>query len=286
MDRPERSAPYTPESRPAHVLTAAHHWQSAVDESLHTEGTHHITLKSILYHSLSNRNFVLLMVAFGLGYGAVNAFTTLINQILLPIGYSDDEIGYIGAAMGLGIIGSLVVGAIMDATKRFVLILKVCGVTAAVFLGVFVVVLYATSKTPAVLAALVLGAFAFASVPLVPLCIEVGVETLYPLPESVPTSFLWLSGNLLGLIQVVSANAMQVGCHANPVKPGQDCHPTSMFHAMLFLSLGYLVAVLSLLCFNGKMRRMMFEQRAQQQHIVPDHDNTDLLTPLPGRDME
>jgi MFS transporter, FLVCR family, MFS-domain-containing protein 7 len=71
--------------------------------------------------------FVLLLLSFGFGLGLFNALTTLLQQILCVRGYSDNDVGIFGGIMILsGIIGSLVAGIIVDKTKRFEEVAKIC----------------------------------------------------------------------------------------------------------------------------------------------------------------
>ena len=71
--------------------------------------------------------FILLLVSFGLGLGLFNALTTLLQQVLCVHGYSDDDVGIFGGIMILsGIIGSLIAGIIVDKTKKFEEVAKIC----------------------------------------------------------------------------------------------------------------------------------------------------------------
>lgn len=55
---------------------------------------------------IKDRNYMLLLISFSLSIGLFNAIVTLLNQILLPWGYSNDDAGNFGAILiVLGLIG-------------------------------------------------------------------------------------------------------------------------------------------------------------------------------------
>jgi hypothetical protein len=55
----------------------------------------------------SNRNYIVLFIAFSIGVGFFNSLLTLLNQIIAPHGYSNDDAGTFGAVfIGLGLVGA------------------------------------------------------------------------------------------------------------------------------------------------------------------------------------
>lgn len=187
-----------------------------------------VVLRRTLAAAFSNTQFLLLMAAFGSGYGALNAITTVINQILQPLGYSDDDIGNIGAALGLGVLGSFVFGALTDYTKRFKPVVRACAVVAGAGYALFAALLYTPlgggvvghAHHPWLLFA-ALGVVGFFGVPLVPLILELGVETLFPAGagEAVVSVFLWAAANVFGLAATLISTTMQQ-CGSPPVGGG------------------------------------------------------------------
>jgi FLVCR family MFS transporter 7 len=76
---------------------------------------------------LKSMYFILLILSFGLGLGLFNALTTLLQQVLCVRGYTDDDVGIFGGIMIFsGIVGSLIAGIIVDKTKRFEEVAKIC----------------------------------------------------------------------------------------------------------------------------------------------------------------
>ena len=263
-----RSRPPTPPSASAERAIDE---RDAGAESAESEAPLRVLRRS-LGSALSNRQFLLLLVAFGAGYGALNAVTTIINQILQPLAYTDDEIGNIGAALGLGVLGSFAFGAVADVTKRFKSVVRACAVVAGGGFVWFVFLLYGgVGGTPAaaplphhpwVLFA-ALGTVGFFGVPLVPLILELGVETLFPAPEAVVGALLWLSANLLGMCAtLVSTSLQQCGTPTGAAGSGDCSNPLSMFHAIIFLSTMLAISILATLGFTGRLHRLEYETKS------------------------
>ena len=212
--------------------------------------------------ALKDKQFLLLMVVFGCGYGSLNALTTLINNILEPVGYSDDDIGTIGAALGFGVLGSFVLGGIADATGRFTLILKSCAVVTAAAFVWFVLEIYCdVSNRSTTVLFVALGLVGAAGVPLVPIVLELGVETLFgniANPQTIAGSLLWLSGNAVGIVAVLVSTAM-ADCGKKDANVCQNA--TSMRSSSYFLAGLMLVAATAACCFHGELRRKQHEMQ-------------------------
>jgi len=59
---------------------------------------------SILF---GNRNYIVLFIAFSIGVGFFNSLLTLLNQIVAPHGYSNDDAGTFGAVfVAFGLVGA------------------------------------------------------------------------------------------------------------------------------------------------------------------------------------
>ena len=68
----------------------------------------------------SNKNFLLLNLAYGLPYGAYISVGTLCSNIFTPFGYTASDIAFIVLAlMVTGTIGGIIIGAVMDRTQNF-----------------------------------------------------------------------------------------------------------------------------------------------------------------------
>jgi FLVCR family MFS transporter 7 len=70
-----------------------------------------VALRADLNKLFSDKNYVVLFVAFSVGLGVFNTLMTLINQLVAPHGYSNDDAGTFGAVLIVtGLIGAGVVG--------------------------------------------------------------------------------------------------------------------------------------------------------------------------------
>eukprot|EP01035_Chromulina_nebulosa_P036716 gene36716-49496_t len=68
----------------------------------------------------NNRNYIVLFIAFSIGVGFFNSLLTLLNQIVAPHGYSNDDAGTFGAVfIALGLVGAGIVGYLMKQTKAY-----------------------------------------------------------------------------------------------------------------------------------------------------------------------
>ncbi|CAH8638005.1 unnamed protein product [Dicrocoelium dendriticum] len=93
-----------------------------------------MSFKEQLKNSLTNVNYVLLVISYGIDTGVYYALGTLLNVILQAYFVADAHIGWIGFTMVVsGILGSVVVGIILDKTKKFRhakdIIIMCCGVS-------------------------------------------------------------------------------------------------------------------------------------------------------------
>jgi MFS family permease len=79
-----------------------------------------------LFACFKELHFVILLVGYGLGFGAIQSLMTLINQISIPEGYDTDQAGLFGVALVVAsIFGALIAGGILDKTRRYVMVLRI-----------------------------------------------------------------------------------------------------------------------------------------------------------------
>jgi len=279
-----RSRPPTPPSASAEKavekeeLVRAGRWNGGTGNTVSSPIA---VLQGTLGAALGNSHFVLLLLAFGCGYGSLNALTTVINQVLQPLGYSDDDVGNIGAALGTGVVGSFVFGAVADYTKRFKSVVKFCVVVAGGGFVWFALLLYGGVDTTSDSAAIAhhpwalfaaLGIVGFFGVPLVPLLLELGVETLFPAPEAVVGALLWVAANAFGMCAtLISTSLQQCGSGSGSAaaappeqSPGDCSNPLSMLHAIIFLGSMLAVSVAAAIAFRGEMKRMEYEAKQKE----------------------
>lgn len=155
----------------------------------------------------NSRDFWLIWVMFSIYLGLFNALTTLLNQIMLPRGYTSDDAGLTGALLIIvGLVCSAIVSPIIDRTHSYFLALKICiPVNAACFLAFIWVPDGGKVAGPWVVGA-ILGAASFC---LLPLALELSVEFTHPVAPEWTSSLLWCGGQLVGGIMILAMDAMK-----------------------------------------------------------------------------
>lgn len=74
----------------------------------------------------SDGHYRVLFVAFSLGIGFFFTVLTLLNQLIQPLGYTNDDAGTFGSVFIVcGLVGAAVAGYAMERTKAYRMILKV-----------------------------------------------------------------------------------------------------------------------------------------------------------------
>lgn len=69
---------------------------------------------------IKNRHFVVLLLTFGIGLGLFNAITTLTEELIAPLCYTDDDASlFTGLLLGCGLISAGVVGVYLDKSHNY-----------------------------------------------------------------------------------------------------------------------------------------------------------------------
>ncbi|XP_076329016.1 solute carrier family 49 member A3-like isoform X3 [Tachypleus tridentatus] len=157
----------------------------------------------------SIKAYLLLLVCLGCPIGMFSVLITLMEQILTPQNYGELLIGWCSTIMiGSGLIGSLIIGVIVDRTKEFILLMKLCVGLMCISLCFFVVIVGYPDIGYAV--ALACAAVGFTGFSVYPLGLELGVECSFPsVPETTSTGFILISGQLQGIIYLVMTELLQ-----------------------------------------------------------------------------
>ena len=155
---------------------------------------------------LKSKDFFILTLSFGLSLGLFNGLTTLIEQIFCTRGYSDDDAGYFGGAMIIsGIVGSVISGFILDKTKRFEELAKICFAMSALS-NIFLVTIQLYDNDKSTIYYLLMLSFVltgFFGLPLLPICMEMSIECVYPIPEATSTGLLFIAGQVFGIVMIL-----------------------------------------------------------------------------------
>ncbi|RKP04757.1 major facilitator superfamily domain-containing protein, partial [Thamnocephalis sphaerospora] len=183
--------------------------------------------------ALSMPGFWALVILFGGMVGVFSALTGLLNNIVIPYGYSEDDAGIFGAVTILaGLVGAAIVSVFIDKTaKHKPTVRATLPFTMATFIGLIFAVRSDSFEVIIVLMAMV-GLFCFS---LLPVGLELSVECTYPVPEASSTGLLWMAGQAIALVTQLVMNVLRDDEGADH---GQDplLPPGNMRNALILLA--------------------------------------------------
>ncbi|KAI8140363.1 major facilitator superfamily domain-containing protein [Fennellomyces sp. T-0311] len=208
-----------------------------------------------------NHNFWILFVVHSLNVGISIAFGTIFTQIISPYGYTDAEAGQLNAiAFFAGTLGCSVAGPVLDKTKQHILFLRLIAPMVLVSDVGFIFIIQKDAYA-AILFVMAINQF-FLSF-LVPVVIELGSETSYPVSEATTSSLLWQGAQVFGFLIVLMMDGVR-DPHGDP--------PNNMRKALIIqAALAGVIMILSF-AFRGRMARSeaIAWQKEQQQRFTKD----------------
>uniref|UniRef100_A0A182JVD2 Major facilitator superfamily (MFS) profile domain-containing protein n=1 Tax=Anopheles christyi TaxID=43041 RepID=A0A182JVD2_9DIPT len=157
---------------------------------------------------LKDENYLILVIAYGINVGLFNAFSTLLNQIVLN--YFPDsatDAGRIGLALiVLGLIGSMVFGYLLDTSHKYkATAVWVCRLSA-VTLVIFALALESRSKKLLAVASVFLGFFMTG---FQPIGYEFAAELTFPEPDGPVMGILNISTQVFGIVITLMISGIQ-----------------------------------------------------------------------------
>lgn len=206
-------------------------------------------LVASIKHCFYSPSFYVLFITFGVYVGLFNAFSSLLNQVLYPYGFSEDEAGICGAVLiVVGLVAAAINSPILDRTHAYLLNIKIIvPILALSYLGMIWAPQTRGIVAPCVLSA-VMGATSFT---LLPIALEYLVEVTYPASPEVGSTICWAGGQLLGGLFIVIMNALkdQRSVNLEAVRKagrnqgGGSMPRANMFDALVFQAVIALAAV-------------------------------------------
>ncbi|XP_064415770.1 solute carrier family 49 member A3 isoform X2 [Latimeria chalumnae] len=142
---------------------------------------------------LKNKAYIILLVCFGAGIGIFTCVSTLLEQMMCVLGYSNFFAGVCGALFVIfGIFGAFFLGLFVDRTKMFVEATKItfC-LTALASIGFALVSQMRNQAVALAVACSLFGMFGFS---IYPVCMELSVECVYPVGEATSAGLIFISG--------------------------------------------------------------------------------------------
>ncbi|RDA86636.1 hypothetical protein CP532_5018 [Ophiocordyceps camponoti-leonardi (nom. inval.)] len=156
----------------------------------------------------------LVFIPFAVNVGFFNSFSSLLNQIMIPYGYSNDDAGIGGAILiFVGLVVAAITAPLIDRTKAFVRTLKMLLPIIALCYLVFIWMPETRSLVGPYIILAVLGAASFASLPV---ALEFLTEVSHPLSPEVTSTIAWAAGQLFGAVFVLVSGALAEGPNAKP----------------------------------------------------------------------
>ncbi|PFH57131.1 hypothetical protein XA68_15482 [Ophiocordyceps unilateralis] len=156
----------------------------------------------------------IVFVPFAVNVGFFNSFSSLLNQIMVPYGFTNDEAGIGGAILiFVGLVFAAVSSPLIDRTKAFVLALKILLPLIALCYVIFIWMPETRRLAGPYIVVALLGAASFASLPV---ALEFLTEVSYPLSPEVTSTIAWAGGQLLGAVFILISGALADGPDAHP----------------------------------------------------------------------
>ena len=202
-----------------------------------------------LKHILRSPPFYVLFLTFSTYVGLFNSFSSLLNQIFYPYGYTEDEAGICGAVLiVVGLVTAAITSPILDRTHAYLLGIKIlCPLVAIPYLAMVWAPQTRTIAAPYILSA-VLGAGSFS---LLPVALEYLVEITFPASPEVSSTICWAGGQIFGGVFIVIMNALKDGRNVDLEKVQEEGRgagggsrpPGNMYNALVFQAVVGLVVL-------------------------------------------
>ncbi|OTA92849.1 hypothetical protein M434DRAFT_396117 [Hypoxylon sp. CO27-5] len=210
----------------------------------------------------------LILVPYSIYVGFFNSISSLLNQIMMPYGFSSDDAGIAGALLiVVGLVAAAISSPILDRTKAFLLAIKL----AVPLIGLcYLVFIWMPATRDLAGPYVVLSVLGAASFSLVPVALEFLCELSYPMSPEVTSTIAWAGGQLLGGLFIVISDALKAGPDADP--------PENMNNALIFTAVLALVAVplpLMLGLFGRRDKLVMRRVRSDERDGRAGSDGND-----------
>lgn len=218
----------------------------------------------------------MIMIPFAIYVGLFNSISSLLNQILQPYSFTEDEAGISGALLiAVGLVASAITSPIIDKTKSYLL---ACKVLVPVIAVCYLAFTWAPQTRTIVAPYAILSLLGAASFSLVPIVLEYLIEISHPVAPEVSSTISWTSGQFLGGIFILISDALRApGPNDGTADDHTDRPPGNMFRTLIFQTVLALVVVplpLALGCCGrhggARMRRVDADKEAAGRGNIAD----------------
>ena len=213
----------------------------------------------------------MIMIPFTVYVGLFNSVSSLINQILQPYSFSENDAGIAGALLiVVGLVTAAITSPIVDKTKTFLLAIKIQVPVVAIAYLAFTWAPQTRSIAAPYAILSILGAASFS---LVPVVLEYLIELTHPVSPEVTSTICWSGGQLLGGIFILISDALRApGLNDGTADDHSNLPPGNMWKALIFQTVIALVVVplpLALGCCGRgrsvRMRRVEADKEAAER---------------------
>jgi MFS transporter, FLVCR family, MFS-domain-containing protein 7 len=203
----------------------------------------------------------LLLVPFAIFVGLFNSTSSLLNQIMGPYGFTNDESGIGGAVLiAVGLVTAAISSPILDRNKKFLPAIRVLVPIIALGYLAFVWMPETRGIEGPYIVLAILGAASFAVVPVVLECL---IELSHPLSPEVTSTVAWAGGQLFGAIFIIVSDALVADKEATP--------PRNMKNALIFQAVIAMTTAVTPLCLGlfgrqdqVRLRRIASDDRSRR----------------------
>ncbi|CAL3969174.1 unnamed protein product [Diplocarpon coronariae] len=236
----------------------------------------HQLLPSIKF-LFSSPEFWMILIPYTFYVGLFNSISSLLNQILQPYSFTEDDAGISGALLiVVGLVTSAITSPVIDKTKSYLLAIKI---TVPIIAICYLVFTWAPQARTIAAPYVILSILGAASFSLVPVVLEYLIEITHPVAPEVTSTICWTGGQLLGGIFIIISDALRApGRNDGTADDRTDLPPGNMFKALIFQTVIALVVVplpLALGCCGReqrvKMRRVDADRKAAERRHIADH---------------
>lgn len=211
---------------------------------------------------LHNRSYLILALCYGGGMGLLSTLVTILNQLLCPTGYTDSFIGLCGGLLfGVGLFGAMVFAIIVDRIRKYEEAAKIgFAVCACVLIAFMIIMVYPNQNY---VLAVLCGCVGFFGLALNPICLELSVESSFPVSEGTSAGFLVLSGQIQAAAYtlLMTVNATEVTfCSTGSVI-------ISSYAVLGFIVVIGVLTILFVVGYRCDYKRLQFEQQLSAEII-------------------
>lgn len=195
-----------------------------------------------------NASFWLVFFPFIVYVGSFNATSSVLNQILRPYGFSEDDAGIAGALLiFVGLATSAVVSPYVDRKKKYTETIKVVTPFIAAMQLILVFMPQTRSVAGPYITCAILGATSFS---LLPCALEYLALVTHPVSPEITSTISWTGGQVVGALWIIIMSALQ-----GPFEDGGKPEKT-MIRALVFQAVfGWLVVPLVYFLGTSKVKK-------------------------------